>query len=299
MIAELAEAQHAVVALSQLVSLGLGARAVSHRVQRGMLHRVHRGVYAVGHPLLTREGRWMAAILACGPHAVLSHRSAASLWGLRPNARTAIDVTVPSRAGRTRDGIDVHRGSGIDANDVAGVEGIPTTSVARTLLDLAEVVNARTLERAIDQAEVRRLLDMRAIDDVLARGGGGRRGAAALRGVLAELRLGTTLTRSELEERLLAICREAALPRPDVNAWIPYPGGGGAEADFLWREQQLVVEVDGRDVHTTRRAFEHDRRRDQRLMLAGWRVVRFTWRQVLFEPAYVAATLRSLLARAA
>jgi predicted transcriptional regulator of viral defense system len=296
MIAELAEAQHAVVALSQLSSLGLGARAVSHRVQRGMLHRVHRGVYAVGHPLLTREGRWMAAILACGPHAVLSHRSAASLWGLRPNARTAIDVTVPSRAGRTRDGIDVHRGSGIDANDVAGVEGIPTTSVARTLLDLAEVVNARTLERAIDQAEVRRLLDMRAIDDVLARG---RRGAAALRGVLAELRLGTTLTRSELEERLLAICREAALPRPDVNAWIPYPGGGGAEADFLWREQQLVVEVDGRDVHTTRRAFEHDRRRDQRLMLAGWRVVRFTWRQVLFEPAYVTATLRSLLARAA
>jgi predicted transcriptional regulator of viral defense system len=298
MIAELAEAQHAVVALSQLVSLGLGARAVSHRVQRGMLHRVHRGVYAAGHPLLTREGRWMAAILACGPHAVLSHRSAASLWGLRTNARTAIDVTVPSRAGRTRDGIDVHRGRGIDADDVAGVEGIPTTSVACTLLDLAEVVNARALERAIDQAEVRRLLDMRAVDDVLARAGG-RRGAAALRGVLTELRLGTTLTRSELEERLLAICRAAGLPRPDVNAWIPYPGGGGAEADFLWREQQLVVEVDGRDVHTTRRAFEDDRRRDQRLVLAGWRVVRFTWRQVLFEPAYVAATLRGLLGQAA
>ena len=135
---------------------------------------------------------------------------------------------------------------------------------------------------------------MRAVDDVLARAG--RRGAAALRAVLSEVRLGTTLTRNELEERLLAICRAAALPRPGVNAWIPYPEGGGAEADFLWREHRLIAEVDGRDVHTTRRAFEHDRRRDQRLMLAGWRVVRFTWRQVLFEPAYVAATLRGLLA---
>ena len=113
------------------------------------------------------------------------------------------------------------------------------------------------------------------------------------------IRLGTTLTRSELEECLLAICREAALPRPEVNAWIPYPDGGGAEADFLWREQRLVVEVDGRDVHTTRRAFEHDRRRDQRLMLLGWRVVRFTWRQIVEEPAAVSATIRRLLAQAA
>jgi len=117
-----------------------------------------------------------------------------------------------------------------------------------------------------------------------------------LRAVLSEHRVGSTLTRNELEERFLAISRAAALPPDAVNAWIPYPDGGGAEADFLWRAQRLIVEVDGRDVHTTRRAFESDRRRDQQLLLLGWRVVRFTWRQVMFEPAYVTATLRALLA---
>jgi very-short-patch-repair endonuclease len=204
------------------------------------MQRVHTGVFASGHAPLTRDGRWMAAVLACWSGAVLSHRSAASRWGLRASERAAIDVTTPSRTGRTRDGIDVHDGATLRASDVADVDGIPCTSVARTLLDLADAVNARALERAVERAEMLRLLDMRAIDDVLGR-------------------------------------------------------AGGAEADFLWRERRLIVEVDGRDVHTTRRAFERDRRRDQRLVLAGWRVLRFTWRQVLFEPAYVAATLRGLL----
>jgi predicted transcriptional regulator of viral defense system len=294
----MATQQHDVVALSQLLDAGVSASAARSRVASGKLHRVHSGVYAVGHPLLTREGRWMAAVLACGPRAALSHRSAASLWALRTNARNAIDVTVSARSGRAREGIDVHRSATLDVSDITKVDAIPCTTVARTLLDLAEVVNSRALERAIDQAEVRRVLDMRALDDVLARAGG-RRGAAALRAVLSVIRLGTTLTRSELEECLLAICREAGLPRPEVNAWIPYPDGGGAEADFLWREQRLIVEVDGRDVHTTRRAFERDRRRDQRLMLAGWRVVRFTWRQIVEEPAAVSATIRRLLAQAA
>jgi predicted transcriptional regulator of viral defense system len=222
-IAELASARHAVVARSQLEGLGLGARAISHRVQRGMLHR---GVYAIGHPLLTREGRWMAAVLTCGGDAVLSHRSAASLWGLRTNARGAIDVTVPTRAGRAREGIDVHRGSTLKADDTGVVDGIPCTSVARTLLDLAEVVGARGLERAVEQAEILRLLDMRPIDDVLARANG-RRGAGALRAVLSDIRLGTTLTRSELEERFLAICRSIGTLPDGVNAWIAHPAGGG------------------------------------------------------------------------
>ena len=247
---------------------------------------------------MTRHGHYMAAVLACGTDAVLSHRSAASLWGLRTSARTAIDVATRTRAGRDRAGIDVHSGSTLAACDLTTVDAIPCTSLARTLLDLAEVVSVRSVERAVERAEILRLLDMGPIDEVLARAGG-RRGAAVLRAVLSEIRLGTTLTRSELEERLLAICREAALPRPELNAWIAHSDGGGAEADFLWREQRLIVEVDGRDVHTTRRAFEHDRRRDQALMLLGWRVVRFTWRQVLFEPVYVAATLRRLLAQAA
>lgn len=136
---------------------------------------------------------------------------------------------------------------------------------------------------------------MSAIDDVLARANG-RRGAKVLRAVLAEHRVGSTLTRNDLEEAFLAICRAAERPPDAVNVWIAFPDGGGAEADFLFRQGRLVVEVDGRDVHTTRRAFHSDRRRDQRLMLLGWRVVRFTWRQVMFEPAYVAATLRGLLA---
>jgi hypothetical protein len=181
------------------------------------------------------------------------------------------------------------------ADDVTTVDLIPCTSLARTLLDLAEVVGARGLERAIEQAEALRLLDMRPIDDVLRRAGG-RRGAALLRATLAEIDPGSTLTRSELEERFLSICRDAGLPPDAVNAWISYPGGGGAEADFVWREQRFIVEVDGRAAHGTQRAFEHDRRRDQRLTLLGWRVVRLTWRQVVFEPAYVVATLRALLA---
>jgi predicted transcriptional regulator of viral defense system len=297
-IAEKAASQHGVVALRQLLDEGVSASAARSRVASGKLHRVHRGVYAVGHPLLTREGRWMAAVLACGPQGVLSYRSAASLWGLRANGRSVIDVTVPSRNGRAREGIDVHRSGTLDGSDIDAVDGIPTTSVARTLLDVAEVIDRRGIERALDRAEALRLLDVRAIDEVLARAGG-RRGAAALRAVVSEIRLGTTLTRSELEERFLSICRDAGLPPDAVNAWIPDPGGGGAEADFVWRRQRLIVEVDGRAEHGTWRAFEHDRRRDQRLMLLGWRVVRFTWQQVLFEPGHVAATLEALLAHAA
>ena len=135
---------------------------------------------------------------------------------------------------------------------------------------------------------------MRAIDDVLARADG-RRGAKLLRAVLAEHRAGSTLTRSELEEAFLEICRGVGLAPDAVNLWIPFPDGGGAEADFLWHAQRLIVEVDGRRVHATRRAFGSDRQRDQQLMLLGWRVVRFTWQQVTFQPAHVANTLRGLL----
>jgi predicted transcriptional regulator of viral defense system len=294
-IVALATRQHAVVALSQLEALGLGARGVSHRVKRGTLHRVHRGVYAVGHPLLTREGRWMAAVLACGPGAALSHRSSAFHLGLQRHVRDDIDVTAPNRTGRRKDGIAVHSAATLDVRDITVVDGIPCTTVPRTLLDVAEDGSAREVERLVDRAEVLRLFDMRAVDGVLARADG-RRGAGVLRAVLAEIELGSTLTRNELEERFLTICRDAGLPPDAVNAWIPYPGGSGAEADFVWREQRLIVEVDGRAAHGTRHAFERDRRRDQRLTVLGWRVVRFTWRQVVFEPAYVAAALRALLA---
>ena len=294
-IAQIAERQHGVVSLLQLPALGLGSRAVRDRVAAGRLHRVHRGVYAVGHPRLTISGRWMAAVLACGPGAVLSHRDAAALWDIRKSGRAAIDVTTPRRGGRSLSGIDVHRTRRLLPQDATNVDGIPCTTVARTLLDLAEVVNRRQVERACDQADLERLLDATALDAVLSRAQG-RRGSPVLRAILDGHAIGQTVTRSEMEERFLAVCDRAGLPRPEVNVWIALPHGGHAQADFLWREHRLIVETDGRAAQGTRRAFEHDRRRDQRLMLAGWRVIRVTWRQLTQESEELARILQALLA---
>lgn len=217
-IADLAAAQHGLIALSQLRDLGLGARGVSHRVSRGALHRVHRGVYGVGHPLLTKQGRYMGAVLACGPGSALSYRSAADLRSLRRTSRTGIDVSSPRRAGRPIAGIDVHSGAALLERDVEIVDGIPCTSVARTLLDLGAVLPRRVVERAFNQAEVLRVVDMTQINDVLSRAGG-HRGAAVLRAIIRDY-AGSTLTRNDLEEAFLAICRTAGLPEPEVNVWI-------------------------------------------------------------------------------
>jgi hypothetical protein len=297
-IARIGARQHGVLSLPQLMALGLTSSAVRQRVAAGRLHRVHRGVYAVGHPRLTVRGRWMAAVLACGPGAVLSHRDAAALWGLRPSARAAIDVATARRGGRSLSGIDVHRTRSLPPECVTEVDDIPCTTVARTLLDLADVISRRQLERACDEAEVLRLLDTTALDACLARANG-RRGAPVLSAMRAEHAIGETVTRNDFEEALLALCDQAGLARPEVNAWIALPGGGHAQPDFVWREQRLIVETDGRAAHTTRHAFEHDRRRDQRLMLAGWRVMRVTWRQLTEEPEELARTLRTLLGRRA
>jgi hypothetical protein len=291
-IRSLAERQHGVVSLPQLQFLGLSARAVRDRVAAGRLTRIHRGVYAVGHARLTLRGHWMAAVLAYGPHAALSHRSAAALHGIRPDNRPKTDVTLPSRSARSRPGIDVHASMTLTEADLTNVYGIPCTSLARTLLDLAEVIDRQGLERALDQAEVLRIFHLRALEDVLARAAG-RRGAGVLRDVLAKYD-GPTLTEKELEERFLAFCRAAGLPKPGVNVWITLDGGVAYKADFIWREARLIVETDGWGTHGTRRAFEEDRRRDRRLSLTGWTVVRFTWRDVEREPAEVTETLAGL-----
>jgi len=294
LLARLAEHQHGVVALRQLVALGLSASAVRSRVAAGRLHRVHRGVFAVGRRGLTHRGRVMAAVLACRPETVASHRTAAVLLNLRMRVPGWIDVTAADSTARRRAGIRIHSGATLTADDVVLVDNIPCTTLARTLLDVAEDATRREIERACEQAETQRMLDMLAIDGVLHRAQG-RRGASLLRAVLSEHQLGSTLTRNELEERFLAISRHAGMAPDGVNVWIAFSDGDGAEADFLWRGPRLIVEVDGRDVHTTRRAFESDRRRDQRLSILGFRVVRFTWRQVTFEPGHVATTLRGLL----
>jgi hypothetical protein len=293
-VAELAERQHGVVALSQLRALGVSESAVHKRAATRRLHRVHRGVYSVGHPLLTSHGCWMAAVLACGPDAAISHRSAAALWDLRPDNRRRVDVTVPRLKARQRAGIDVHTSGTLLAADLTARDGIACTTVSRTLLDLADVLDRRGIERAVEQAEVLRLFDARAVEEVLARAAG-RRGAGVLEAVLAVFE-NPALTASELEERFLGLCRAAGVPRPEVNAWLPL-GGGMVKVDFLWRSKRLVVETDGHAFHHTRGAFERDRRRDQRLLLAGYEVLRFTWRQVTGEPDIVAATVGPLLGR--
>jgi predicted transcriptional regulator of viral defense system len=297
LIAGWAERQHALITLPQLQSLGLGRSGVSKRASNGRLHRVHRGVYAVGHPHLTQRGHWMAAVLACGPRAVLSHRSAAALHGIRQDNRAKTDVTVPRSSARPRPTIDVHASLTVEAADITTIDGIPCTTVARTLIDLGDVVGRRAVERAVDQAELLRIFDGRAVQEALERAGP-RRGAGVLRAVLESYEE-PTLTRRGIEERFLALCRKTSLPRPAVNTWIALTDGISYQADFLWRTEKLIAETDGRDVHTTRKAFEHDRLRDQRLTIAGYTVVRFTWRQVEYRPGSVAEALRSLLARLA
>lgn len=292
-LSSLATRQHGVVTLAQLKALGLSSSGVRNRVAAGRLHRIHRGVYAVGHARLTDKGRWLAAVLACGPDAALSHRSAASHLGLLHSTRSESDVTTTRRAGRLVAGVDAHFARRLDVSEIEKVEGIRCTTVARTLLDLADVVKRRVLERAVDKAEVLRVFDGCALEAVLERAAG-RRGAPLLRSILKENQIGATITESELEEHFLALCGVAGIPLPLVNQWILLEGGA-VRADFLWPDQRLIVETDGRRVHATSRAFEHDRRRDQRLMLAGYRVVRCTWRQVVSEPQQLAATIRRLL----
>jgi very-short-patch-repair endonuclease len=234
----------------------------------------------------------MAAVLACGPWAVLSHCCAAALLGIGRCSRTRIDVTAPGSTGRRRRGIRVHSGATLTSADVTRVQGLPTTTIARTLLDLAATTEARGIERMIDQAEVMGIYDGGAVADVLERAGR-RRGTARLRTVLESFETGRTHT--ELEELFLAACRKAGLPRPRVNQWMTLDGEE-IQIDFLWPAQRVAVETDGWATHRTRGAFEADRRRDQRLAVAGWRPVRFTWRQVANRPREVVDTLRPLLA---
>ncbi len=291
-IAALAEAQHTVVSLEQFEALHLGASGVRARVSAGRLRRIHRGVYAVGPGRLGGCGEWMAAVLACGPSAVLSHRSAAALWGLRADRRDRADVSVPGPGGRSRPGIQIHRSSTLRVADVTVHEGIPITTVARTLLDLAEAIDQRGLERAIEQAEVLRLFDGGAVDDLLARSNG-RRGCGRLRLALAAA-AEPAIAASELEERFLALCLRHRLPRPEVNVWIETEDGP-LKVDFLWRRQRLVVETDGYGFHRSRGSFERDHRRDGLLSLSGWRVQRFTWRQVTREEEQTVRTVRAAL----
>jgi predicted transcriptional regulator of viral defense system len=296
-LAALGAAQHAVLQLGQLRDLGLTETAVHKRAGAGRLHRIHRGVYSlVPRELLTREGHWLAAVFACGPKAVLSHRTAAALHGLRQNARALIEVTVPGRSVREHPGIQVHRSTTLTEEDVIKVRNIPCTTVARTLLDLAEVISARGMERVFDQAEIINVFDLLALEEQLARNAT-RAAGQLVRAVLEEHYPGSTPTESELEERFLAMTRAAGLPDPEVQVWLALADGGGPiRVDFLWRPQRLAVETDGGRTHGTRQARERDSDRDQRLTLADWRPIRVTWKQINRDAERTGARIRSLLA---
>jgi very-short-patch-repair endonuclease len=277
--AKVAAGQFGVITHAQLVSCGLSRGRIDQRVKAGYLQRLWRGVYSFGHQELTREGRLIAAVLACGPGAVLSHRSATHQWEMLLTAQTTIDVTVPTRAGRAkREGIRLHCVRRLDPADVTELKGIPITSPGRTLVDLNAVVPERLVERALEQAYILRLLRPGELEGAIERAPG--RKTRALRRLIAAERRTSTITRSELEERFLALIRRGGLPDPEVNVRLH-----GYEVDFLWREHRRVIEVDGHAFHSTRQATTRDRRKDDDLEAAGYRVTRFTADQILHDPA--------------
>jgi very-short-patch-repair endonuclease len=265
-IARIAARQHGVISVQQLYALGVPSSGIGDRVRAGRLHRLHRGVYAVGHPNIGNEGRWMAAVLACGDGAVLSHRSAAALWRIGPVA-ASIDVTVAGGGGRaTRTGIRVHRSRALSPADCTRRAGIPVTKPARTLEDLRRILPGKAFARALREAEY---LGLPIGDDFK-----------------------PDRTRTDLEGMFLALTRHHRLPQPEVNVPVDR-----FRVDFLWRPQGLVVEVDGWDSHRTRSAFEEDRARDARLNVLGYAVLHFTWRQVEDDARAVARTARDVLQR--
>ena len=289
-VARLAARQHAVVSRRQLLAIGFSKDEVWHRVKVGRLHPIHAGVYAVGHPLLFPHSRYMAAVLACGAGAVTSHRASAGLLGLRSAPTGDVEVTILRNGGRRGcPGITVHVTHSLDSSEVGVCKGIPCTSPARTLVDLAAVLGRRHLRRALERSLELRLFDRILVDAALQRAGG-RRGTGVLRELLAGLPDEPAPVRTELERRFLELVREEDLPMPVVNAHV-----GSHQVDFHWPDRRLVVETDGRATHDTAHQFEQDRWRDLELALAGWHVVRVGWRQVVHEPGRVAVLLRARL----
>ena len=289
-LAKIARSQWGVVSLAQLRALGLSLGAVKHRARVGRLRRLHRGVYAIGGAALPREGRHLAAVLACGPGAVLSHVSAAVHWGLLTYDAPQPHVTAPaSKAGVP--GIRLHRTRSLDVRETTTHRGIPITTLARTLLDLAATAPTNHLEHAIGQAMRNELYDHAAIERVL----DGRPGTRALRRATAD---DPGFTRSELERRFRALCRRAGLPRPLCNVHVADADHHPHEVDFFFPSHRLIVEVDGWRDHGTRVAFERDRAKDAALVAAGYAVLRFTKRQIAIDPDTVAARVRAGCSRA-
>jgi very-short-patch-repair endonuclease len=285
----LAERQHGVVARSQLLRNGLSRQLVEARVDAGILVPIYDGVFAVGHRKLAPYATWLAAVLASGPGAVLSHGSAAELWCIG-EGRGRVEVTRRS-GGSTRTAIRVHQTRFLPGDHIARRNGISVTSVERTILDMAARTGLRRLERMLVDADRRRILDWQQLQRVIERGNG-RKGVGRLRRAARNIDPRSRDTRSPLEGDLLVLCREAGLPLPEVNVRVE-----GYLVDFLWPAERLVIETDGYAFHSDRGAFERDRKRDLDLTAAGYEVGRFTYRMIAREPNVCAERIRRALTR--
>jgi very-short-patch-repair endonuclease/predicted transcriptional regulator of viral defense system len=281
----LAAEQHGVVTRAQLRGLGLTDNGIEHRLRRGRLHPVHRGVYAVGRPQLTRLGVLLAAVLSCGPGAALSHDAAGEVLGIRKRQWGPIDVTVPTGR-RRRLGLRIHRRP-LPAADVTRRHGIPVTGPVRTLVDLAHRLPVRQLEAAVNEADRLDLVDPERLRGAL-EALDGQRGVAALRDLLDRQTL--TLTDSELERRFLPIVQRAGLPRPLTQRRV-----NSFRVDFFWPQLGLVVETDGLRYHRTAGQQARDRLRDQTHAAAGLTTLRFTHAQVVFDTAHVQRVLAAVI----
>jgi very-short-patch-repair endonuclease len=288
----IADAQKGFVMRAQLAGAGLSRGAIAHRLQTGLLREYHRGVYLVGRSSLEPLGRETAAVLRHRGHAILSHRSAAAVWGLLGPSPDEVTVTVVTIGSHSRSGLRVHRVQALDRRDLRARNGLPLTAPGRTLLDLAAEVPDAELEEALAVARQRGLATDGEIRAAVERAPG-RKGATRLAHVLATGQA-CGFTRSKGERRMRALLRSAELPQPRANAPLL-----GYVADFLWSEHRLVVEVDGYLFHSNKTSFESDRRRDQVFAAAGYTVIRVTWNQLSNEPlAVVARIAQALAARA-
>jgi very-short-patch-repair endonuclease len=282
--------QHGVVTRAQLLGVGLGPGSIKHRISKGRLHPLWRGIYAVGRPEVDQRGHWMAAVLSCGGSALLSHRSAAVLWGLLEGSRESeVHVVVPGNAVRRRPGIRVHRRIDLGRKNRRRVDRIPVTDVVSTLVDLASGAPDWQVERAINEADRRELVDLEALPATMGTLPP-RPGMACLRRLLGC----DALTDTGLEREFLALARATALPRPETQAWV-----NGYRVDFYWPRLGLIVETDGWRHHRTPGEQANDHRRDQAHTAAGLTTLRFAERQIRAAPHEVVRRLKTVAARLA
>jgi Protein of unknown function (DUF559) len=289
----LAAGQHDLLTLEQLLDAGLSRDAIKHRIRTGRLHRIWPTVFTVGRPTLTREGEWLAAVLACGEGAALSHVSAAALWGIWEGARPRWPhVTVPTDSGRRGlPGIKLHRAPTLQATDITTRSAIPVTTLPRTLLDLTSVLKAKQLKSAVRQAERTHGLDLACLSTSLDALPPSSPPRAKLKRILEAYVPGTASTDGDPETEFLDLCAQHGIPLPTPQFEI-----GPYRADFAWPELNLVVEIDDRGSHDGYVAFQDDRIRDRAMKAAGFDVLRFTRNEVRRSPAAAAHELAAAIA---